>query len=278
MTPPAPTLSIVYATRNDDNGGSPSALRLAASLDALAFAARLHRLAVEAVVVEWNPLPDRGRLHDVLLWPDALAGRIVTVPPDIAASSHAADPRIPVLEYAAKNVGIRRARASWILTTNPDDVLSGELAAALAATPLVAGYFYRARRADLSAPDGNGHTTIMQIHDEHDGAGDFLLLSAADWSRLEGFPEDIVTAGHLDSYLVALANAAGLTQRTLAGPLYHQWHSRDDASARPQMAWPVEDIRRPPQPGWGLAGAALPTWEAGGVAESVCIEGASGTD
>ena len=52
----------------------------------------------------------------------------------------------PVLEILGKNVGVRRARGKFVLTTNPDDVLSASLVASFAKMNLLAVNFYRAAR------------------------------------------------------------------------------------------------------------------------------------
>ena len=54
------------------------------------------------------------------------------------------------MEFFAKNVGIRRARGRFVLTTNTDIWLSRERAAG-AMPRLRAGMLYRAIRVDLRA-------------------------------------------------------------------------------------------------------------------------------
>jgi hypothetical protein len=57
-------------------------------------------------------------------------------------------------EYFAKNVGIRRARGEYVLVTNPDILISGELISALAINPTLLNPFsyYRLDRHDLLLP------------------------------------------------------------------------------------------------------------------------------
>jgi hypothetical protein len=117
--------------------------------------------------VEWNPLPS-GPSSAALLAEYAAAAarqsphppvtrvRVVTVPPVVhnalRALWRATPPKTfpPVLEYLGKNVGVRRARGKFVLTTNPDDVLSASLVASFAKMNLLAVNFYRAARGNCN--------------------------------------------------------------------------------------------------------------------------------
>ena len=75
-------------------------------------------LCDEVIFVEWNPLPDRPLLSLALIrdYPNV---RCYVVSPEIHEQI-CADPRMPVMEYFAKNVGIRRAQSEYICATNSD--------------------------------------------------------------------------------------------------------------------------------------------------------------
>jgi hypothetical protein len=53
-----------------------------------------------------------------------LAVRVITVPSDLHDTLNSTS---PVLEFHAKNVGIRRARGDFVLVTNPDILFSTAL-------------------------------------------------------------------------------------------------------------------------------------------------------
>jgi hypothetical protein len=147
-----PYVSVVAASRNDDHGGDLIA-RMQVFVDALAEQARRHRVACELVLVEWNPPPDRPPLRDALCWPDDAGWcpvRIVTVPADLH-HRHAHADRLALFQMIAKNVGIRRARAPFVLATNVDVLFSDPLFAWLAGRPLARGSVYRADRIDVEA-------------------------------------------------------------------------------------------------------------------------------
>jgi len=111
-----------------------------------------HKLDAELVIVEWNPPENKPCLQEVLAWPKCLKPgmvRIVEVPKEIHHRLANSD-RMPMFEYIAKNVGIRRASGEYVLATNPDIVFSDEIIRYFAAGQLRSDSFYRADRFDVS--------------------------------------------------------------------------------------------------------------------------------
>src|SRR5215472_8189849 len=146
-----PYLSVVATTRNDNHGGDLTR-RTQAFIDGLAAQATRHRVPIELVMVEWNPPPDRRSLAEEMRWPKSTPfyrSRIITVPADVHATL---DPefRLPLYQMIGKNVGIRRARAPFILATNVDllfsDALFQEFSRGVKPDRL-----YRADRCDVDA-------------------------------------------------------------------------------------------------------------------------------
>lgn len=122
-----PALTAVATSRNDDHGGHLLA-RMQLFVDGLADQAERFALPVELIVVEWNPPADRPLLVEALRWPvsDMFQPRVITAPPDVHNSFSNAN-KLPLYQMIAKNVGIRRARAPFVLATNVDILLSDEL-------------------------------------------------------------------------------------------------------------------------------------------------------
>jgi len=123
-----PYLSVVATTRNDNHGGDLTR-RTQAFIDGLAAQATRHRVTIELVIVEWNPPADRRSLAEEMRWPKSkpfYRARVITVPADVHATL---DPefRLPLYQMIGKNVGIRRARAPFILATNIDLLFSDSL-------------------------------------------------------------------------------------------------------------------------------------------------------
>jgi hypothetical protein len=146
-----PYLSVVATTRNDNHGGDLTK-RTQMFIDGLAAQANRHRVAIELVLVEWNPPADRGSLAEEMRWPKSspfYRARIVTVPATVHATL---DPefRLPLYQMIGKNVGIRRARAPFILATNIDLLFSDSLFREIK-RGLKPDRLYRADRYDIDA-------------------------------------------------------------------------------------------------------------------------------
>jgi hypothetical protein len=118
-------LSVVAASRNDDHGGNLRS-RMQIFVEGLAAQANKHRLPVELILVEWNPPADRPPLAEALRWPQRspfFSARIVTVPHEFHDNfDHAQN--LPFFQMIAKNVGVRRAKAPFVLATNIDILFS----------------------------------------------------------------------------------------------------------------------------------------------------------
>ena len=125
-------ISLVMATRVDTYGGAESFKRMQRTLDVMEYFAQIFSVTidVELIIVEYNRLPGAKRLRDVLTFPPSLNSvRII----DVGHEHHKrvceqfgydVDKVVPVMEFVAKNIGIRRARGRWILPQAMDTVLS----------------------------------------------------------------------------------------------------------------------------------------------------------
>ena len=122
-----PSLSVVATSRNDDHGGN-LLQRTQLFVEGLAEQASRYGIPVELLLVEWNPPGNRPGLADALRWTpsDYFQPQVITVPPEIHSTFPHAD-SLPLFQMIAKNVGIRRARADFVLATNIDILLGDEL-------------------------------------------------------------------------------------------------------------------------------------------------------
>lgn len=251
-----PYLSLVVTTRNDDHGGS-MLQRFQSFLDHLDDMSDRHRLAMELIVVEWNPDPERAPLVEVMSWPKSahLRTRIITVPPSVH-KAHDNHDKFPLFQMIAKNVGIRRAQGEFILATNIDLIFSDELCAFLASRSLDPDCFYRIDRHDIGAerlPEGLTwqerlsfcEQNIIRVQGQYgtytwgnpsrtgdpqklhtNACGDFTLLSRSRLQELKGYPEFHLWSIFIDGLLVHAAAATGLKQVILRDPcrIYHIEH------------------------------------------------------
>jgi hypothetical protein len=231
---PAPLLTIIVCGRNDGFGGDFNERMIAAAsfnhenLEAFG-------IPHEYILVEWNPLPDRRYLAEIVAEELPWWHRFYVVDP-AWHQRLSVNPRIVFMEFFAKNVGIRRARGQFILTTNTDIWLSRAL---LPAMPrLRRGILYRAIRMDLRREVGcTGMTFGILEHPESvlranvlgrgyysNASGDFLLLDRDTYQELGGFNEVFREAKiHKDANFCAHVRRRGLPIEVL-GQVYHLDH------------------------------------------------------
>lgn len=146
-----PPLSIVATSRNDNHGGQ-LLQRMQIFVSALLEQCERHGLEAELVLVEWNPPRDRPRFAEALDWTGAgglCQVRIIEVPAAVHDRFAHAD-TLPLYQMLAKNVGIRRARGTFVLATNIDVLFSDGLCRFLAGRKLERGNLYRLDRFDVA--------------------------------------------------------------------------------------------------------------------------------
>jgi hypothetical protein len=229
-----PLLSIVLVGRNDDFGGDFNGRMLAAAAfnHANLTAAGISH---EYIFVEWNPIPDKPYLSEII--GEALPWwhrRYV-----VDAEWHrrlSVNPRLGFMEFFAKNVGLRRATGRFLLTTNTDIWISREVVQSL--PRLAERTLYRAVRIDLKRDIGYGGMTFAVLeHPESflranalardyyaNAAGDFLLADRRTCRDLRGFNEVFRESKiHKDANFCVHAVCHGLPVDVL-GPVYHLDH------------------------------------------------------
>ena len=278
----APYLSIIVTGRNDDfgsdfNGRFFRALRF--NHTHLAAAGVSH----EFVFVEWRPVPGRPTLATLLGEEFCEFGSFCLISYVVDPAYHDAlslNPRLQFHEFIAKNVGIRRARGEFVLTTNTDIYLGRDVIDRVARHTLKRDVVYRASRHDLKA---NGDVSALDSHfleDERNcevinhitpplftnAAGDFLLLDLRAYQRLRGFNEVYRLAKiNIDGNFCVKAYSAGLVIADMGAPVYHVGEGtlnrqrgayRDNPAEAPwgDIRWKSEVIYVNPSQ-WGLGGA-----------------------
>ena len=148
----APYISVVVAARNDNHGGN-MLRRMQAFLKAWFGQAARYDIPSEVIVVEWNPPADRPKLSECLELPSEPGPcelRFIEVSRELHRRLPNPD-AIPLHQMLAKNVGIRRARGEFILSTNIDIVFSAEFMRFVAERRLERRTIYRIDRHDVSS-------------------------------------------------------------------------------------------------------------------------------
>jgi hypothetical protein len=277
----SPALSIVVTGRHDNYGRDFNERFFSALLFNLTALSE-RGVDCEFILVEWNPMPGRPYLAELLhrAFPVG-AGRtlrcLVVDPQYHGAFTQ--NPDIGYLEYVAKNVGVRRASAPLLLVTNTDVFLGREVVAALADRRIAPGTVYRAARYDVKLGVDQSHLTWEALEDPESqvrrpvlkppllagGTGDFLLADRATFHQLRGFNE-VYRAARLgiDLNFVVKAHGAGYPIADIGGPVYHVNHVGSyRISSRPYQAsgtqtpwgdlhWNYRSVVYNNSDGWGL--------------------------
>jgi len=230
-------ISIAWVSRNDNHGGYLIE-RIQAALDALDHYIRTENLRIELLFVEWNPslsAPSLRRVIDTKSVPT----RWYIVPSEIHNAFPLSD-RMPIFQHIGCNVGLRRARGNWFLTTTHDCIFSPLLARSLTHV-LNKGLFYRAVRRDCKAKLAVLMNTPARINymEQHvirqktwasglftGASGDFILAPRAVWNRLRGYPEWAVSGQYLDGVTLYRLLGAGLKQHVFSHHNYHMEHGQ----------------------------------------------------
>jgi hypothetical protein len=238
-----PYLSIVMGIGGNTSNGVLE--RFAASTAVTVSLVEKFGLTTEIVVVIWNAKDLHIKLGDVM----SLACPVRVI---YTGDLHSKVPNpygFKYFEWYPKNIGIRRSRGEFVLSTNPDDIFSVELISHIAERKLKHGYFYRVNRHDrrngqtfrICYPTG-GHSpdeSEEQIRKpcsplaapwsedmlHYSAAGDFTLMSKNDWFMIHGNPEREYNDS-VDGQTLYLAHLKGMKQIVLPYPIYHPDHER----------------------------------------------------
>lgn len=249
-----PYLSIVVTSRNDNHDGS-LLYRMNIFIKVLCkHLANYPDFPVELIIIEWNPPSQFPTLSSILPLnkiSSNLTIRIINVPNQIH-NRIANSIKIPLFQFIAKNVGIRRARGKFVLCTNIDVLFSQALFVFLQSCDLRKNEFVRTVRFDVpqKLPDSLELNKILSYCNSHlirafwpwgteeliqnntklhmkllrmiklklykgiftNACGDFTLMAKNYWFKLRGYPEYPLHGVKLDSLLLHAAISYGLNQ------------------------------------------------------------------
>jgi hypothetical protein len=241
-TTPAPLVSLVLTGRNDGYGGD-FATRFFRTLRFNHEQLTARGIPHEIVFVEWAPPPDRP-----LLFEEAFAA-IPGLDRGVCAwyvvdpryqSALSLNPRLEYLEFIAKNVGIRRARGRFVLTSNCDVYLGRRVLDVFERGELEPRVLYRAPRQDLKLASDLSSLDWDVLEDPRNLAGpvqrlkppfmasatgDFVLLDRETFHAIGGFNEVYRLARiGIDRNVLVKALSSGLRIADVGGAVYHVNH------------------------------------------------------
>jgi hypothetical protein len=248
-----PYLTLVTFVRNDDYTND-YLVRVRRAWSFLLSQIEHHRLEAEIVIVEWNPPGGRPLVSDLLECPPDggyVTVRVVVVDGKFHAGFLGGDQRA-VHVHETANVGIRRARGSFVVLKMSDTFYSHGLMDQISRRTLRTDAVYRCDRIDSSVDTAElerlsdddlierfWHGVITRnsrlkqpehwhIRDLHTNAsGDFLLLSRNYWHLVGGFPSDD-TVLCLDGDSIVMHAVAALGAHEICFPpdcvVFKPWH------------------------------------------------------
>jgi hypothetical protein len=187
-----PSISAVVVGRNDDYM-SDFRERLYATI-----AWNIRYLVNEVVFVEWNP-PEGSELLSYDLAKTFEQLRAYVVPAEIHEGI-CENGHIKLLEFHAKNVGIRRATSEWIMATNADAAVGLDTVRRVLSHGPEAKTVWTAKRLDI--PWREGHQSTITLFNSlryrrvipytELGTGEFCLASRELWHQARGYDEHLL--------------------------------------------------------------------------------------
>lgn len=258
-------LSIIIVGRNDNHRGNFNS-----NLQQWIWNTHTLLPNAEIILVDWNQLSNEKPLAKAVSWPNNIDAKVIIVPAQVHNSI--INPLgVPLLEYWAKNVGIRRASGRFILSTNTDTLLSDYLAEEIS-QDLDNDTWWRANRIDVEPDiptdmrlpwpefhqltingqwgsykynsfDIKGYTTAalrrVRRHwiyrcwkvPHENGAGDFLLAPKLIWELVGGWPQLDIQT-HSDAIMTCQMHKV-TPGKIFLGPLYH----RGQRTTYPRDPW-----------------------------------------
>jgi hypothetical protein len=251
-----PKVAAVMVGRNDDY--------------MLDFNHRLHatiawnmqHLIDEVIFVEWNPPAERPLLAEGLTekFPDL---RVYVVPQQIHQRL-CENSRLPLMEYHAKNAGIRRAISPWIIATNADVAIGADTIKTLARVPLSNEVAWTAQRIDIPWTEWRqkqiGLTDCIRYrriipYTQH-GTGDFLLASRQLWHQVRGYDENLLKhriGCDIRGAAQMLAHGAGIQRIGNIMHLAHPTSCTEQVQAHHGEYAPLDNLPYQNDEDWGLA-------------------------
>ncbi|OGV55857.1 MAG: hypothetical protein A2017_07595 [Lentisphaerae bacterium GWF2_44_16] len=204
MHTPPPFLSIIICGRNDNHNGD---FNKRAEYAVRHNTALLNEFKInyEFVWVEWNSLNDIPLFFEKIKeWTGNCRALVV---PEKIHRLVSRNPNIGVMQFHAKNVGIRRATGSWIISTNADTYFSKEIVKKIAEGNFEQDKCYIANRLDFKS--GYLMHGIEKFPVEDLDTRELVYTFSPDFDRSFGAPGDF-TMMHRNLFFEMQAHYEGV--------------------------------------------------------------------
>lgn len=183
------SLSIVVVGRNDNYGGDFS-LRLKTTFDW-----NLSRFPnAELIYIEWNPIEEKE--SDCGWITERYPNAKCYIVPNTIHKSLITKKNFPILEYFAKNLGIRKASGDWIILVNADVVFGSDISFEMLNTNSVYGTHYNniqwnnqaIQKEDMT--DKKNLLRFFPANSRLDAVvGNFIMTHKKNWLEMTGYDE-----------------------------------------------------------------------------------------
>lgn len=253
-----PQVAAVMVGRNDDYM-SDFRERLHATIEW-----NTRHLIDEVIFVEWNPPADRELLAHALTrkFPTL---RAYVVPPEVHTRV-CENARVPLLEYHAKNVGVRRARSPWVMATNADAAVGLDAVNKILNARLDPEVAWTAERVDIAwRKDEQRSIDLLSslryrrfIPYHQLGTGEFVLASKQMWERTRGYDERMVRhriGCDLRGTAQMLAHGASIERAGVVLHLQHPTSCTENIQPHHGEMATVEGVPYRNPDDWGLGSA-----------------------
>ncbi len=239
--------SIIVTGRNDNYGGDFSK-RLQTTMDWNLK----HIPNSELIYVEWNQIKERASDCDWISkrYPNA---RCFVVSNEIHRKIAANPEKMPVMEYFAKNFGIRKARFNWILLINADCFIGLDVVKHLKTLSenSVYGTHYRSilwNGEELSKQHLTNKSKFAMTFsaDFKMGAvvGNFILTKKSNWLKATGYDERLTnTRAGVDSNGLSQLFYMGL-KPMVVGHHYHLDHEESIVKTGNQTHGDISQVNK----------------------------------
>jgi hypothetical protein len=243
-------ISIVQYSRNDNHGDN-LLKRMKFSYYTNIYLLEKYKIKSEIIMVDYNTPTNKDNLYKLLPINQKLNYvniRHIIVPPEIHSQFKESD-KLPMNNMLARNIGIRRAKGEYILSTGIDVIFSPKLVKKFNTT--LPDKLYRVNRYDVNScildmdlnyeeiliacekniidihfntNQGNfiPNTTIPMLHTNN--CGDFQLAHKNIWFKLRGYPEIDLMGTHVDTIFEYMAYLSGFKEVVLEEKLFHIDH------------------------------------------------------
>jgi len=242
-------ISIVQYSRNDDHGGN-LLKRMQFSYYTNIYLLEKAQIKSEIIMVDYNTPKEKDNLYKLLPVSENLKFvtiRHIIVPPEIHQTFKDYN-KLPMNNMVARNIGIRRAKGEYILSTGVDVIFSYQLVKQF--KNLLPNRLYRVHRYDVNRCILNEEfnvenilekcekniidihfntnlgkfesTDIPSLHTNN--CGDFQLAHKDVWFNLNGYPEIDLMGTHSDTIFSYMSYLSGNKEIVLDEKFFHIDH------------------------------------------------------